>query len=140
MYYPNTAAWIVSQVACESIYTDIRPDDNNTSTLQSRTRYRYDNQACWNLAPGAQGRLTAVDRWFGPRGGTAADCYRPDYDITTYAYDAGVYGIGRRTGMSDASGSMSWTYDVRGRVIQETKTSAGSPSPPATPTTRWTAW
>jgi YD repeat-containing protein len=38
----------------------------------------------------------------------------------SYSYDQGVNGIGRRTGMQNASGSTSWTYDVRGRKIQET--------------------
>jgi RHS repeat-associated protein len=31
-------------------------------------------------------------------------------------------GIGRRTGMNDASGSTAWEYDLRGRLIHEAKT------------------
>ncbi len=104
-YYPNTAAWIVSRVARESVYEGIRPDDNDTGTLQSRTRYRYDNQVCWNLPPGAQGRLTAVDRWFGPRGGTPDDCYWPDYDTTTYTYDT----WGNVTAATDPNGNTTTT-------------------------------
>ena len=34
-------------------------------------------------------------------------------------------GIGRRTGMSDASGSTSWSYDVMGRVAKSTKAVSG---------------
>ncbi|MFT3890486.1 MAG: RHS repeat-associated core domain-containing protein [Anaerolineales bacterium] len=47
----------------------------------------------------------------------------PTYDVT-YSYDNvtnGNIGIGRRTGMSDSSGSTSWVYDNRGRMTQENK-------------------
>ncbi len=43
-----------------------------------------------------------------------------------YTYDSGTYGKGRRTGMSDGSGSTSWTYDSRGRMTQESKVISGS--------------
>jgi len=46
------------------------------------------------------------------------------YNVT-YSYDAGVNMKGRRTGMSDASGSTSWEYDVRGRVVAEHKATNG---------------
>jgi YD repeat-containing protein len=47
-----------------------------------------------------------------------------------YTYDAfdaatGQYGRGRRTGMTDGSGSTAWKYDLRGRMIQETKVISG---------------
>jgi RHS repeat-associated protein len=38
-----------------------------------------------------------------------------------YSYDAGSNGKGRRTGMSDPTGSATWTYDRRGRVVTDTK-------------------
>ncbi len=37
----------------------------------------------------------------------------------SYSYDQGTNGIGQRTGMSDASGSVSWSYDARGRLVSE---------------------
>ncbi|MFZ1402242.1 MAG: RHS repeat domain-containing protein, partial [Anaerolineae bacterium] len=43
-----------------------------------------------------------------------------------YTYDSGTTGKGRRTGMSDSSGSASWTYDGRGRVTQESKAINGT--------------
>ena len=49
----------------------------------------------------------------------------------TYTYDStagGNKGIGRRTSMSDGSGSTAWTYDNRGRVTQEIKAITGSGS------------
>ncbi len=36
------------------------------------------------------------------------------------------FGLGRRTAMTDTSGSTAWVYDGRGRVTQETKTVSGS--------------
>jgi RHS repeat-associated protein len=46
-------------------------------------------------------------------------------DAVTYSYDEGSNGIGRRTGMADGSGSTSWSYDSRGRMISETKVIEG---------------
>jgi len=43
----------------------------------------------------------------------------------TYTYDAGTYGMGRRTGMTDPSGSMTLGYDSRGRLVQKTCTLNG---------------
>ena len=47
----------------------------------------------------------------------------------TYSYDSildGNYGIGQRTGMTDASGSASWKYDARGQLKFEMKVIGGS--------------
>ncbi len=49
--------------------------------------------------------------------------------LATYAYDEGgaaAYAVGRRTSMADASGSSTWRYDARGRVIAAVKTLAGA--------------
>ena len=43
-----------------------------------------------------------------------------DHDIT-YTYDENGH-IGYRTSMTDASGEAHWTYDLRGRMIEEAKT------------------
>lgn len=40
----------------------------------------------------------------------------------TFDYDQRTYGIGQRTGMSDASGTTAWNYDPRGQKISETRT------------------
>jgi RHS repeat-associated protein len=47
------------------------------------------------------------------------------YDVA-YGYDAGTNGKGRRTSMTDASGSTSWLYDSRGRMTKETKVISGT--------------
>jgi YD repeat-containing protein len=53
------------------------------------------------------------------------DDYREASSVL-YTYDQGTNGIGRRSSMSDLSGSTSWSYDVRGRTTQESKTITGS--------------
>ena len=41
------------------------------------------------------------------------------YNIT-YTYDEGQNGIGRRTGITDPSGDMTFSYDNRGRLVEKT--------------------
>ena len=53
-----------------------------------------------------------------------------DSATVSYGYDAFTpganYGRGKRTSMTDGSGSTSWVYgDVRGRLTKETKTITG---------------
>ena len=46
----------------------------------------------------------------------------------SYTWDSiagGNYGVGRITQITDASGSINWTYDTFGRIIKEQKTTAG---------------
>jgi len=43
----------------------------------------------------------------------------------TYEYDQGVNGIGRLTRITDATGSTSYAYDLRGRIVQDTRVIAG---------------
>lgn len=45
--------------------------------------------------------------------------------VAQYGYDAGSYGIGRRTSMGDLSGSSSWSYDPMGRTNSVTRTING---------------
>ncbi len=53
----------------------------------------------------------------------------PNAYVISYTYDAGQYGIGKRTGMSANAGAdtTTWTYDVRGRAINEHKVIDGQP-------------
>ncbi|MCP4127041.1 MAG: hypothetical protein GY753_08270, partial [Gammaproteobacteria bacterium] len=56
----------------------------------------------------------------------------------SYGHDSvtgGNKGKGRRTSMSDASGSTAWVYDDRGRVLSESKTISSQPQPFVT---QWT--
>jgi RHS repeat-associated protein len=48
---------------------------------------------------------------------------------SSYFYDQGLNGMGKRTSMNDASGSTAWSYDGRGRLIQESKVITGMAQP-----------
>ncbi|NJK42329.1 MAG: RHS repeat protein, partial [Aquincola sp.] len=50
----------------------------------------------------------------------------------TFSYDAGAYGKGRLTGLTDATGSTSYTYNADGQLAQQASTIYGS-----TYTTSW---
>lgn len=58
------------------------------------------------------------------RGNAYIDDYK-EFNGTDYSYDQGTNGIGKRTGISDASGTTSWSYDTRGRMVSETRVVAG---------------
>ena len=47
-------------------------------------------------------------------------------DLSTYTYGSTSGQIGFRTGMSDQSGSTTWTYSDYGRTVSETKTISGT--------------
>jgi RHS repeat-associated protein len=49
----------------------------------------------------------------------------PSTPVATYTYDQGTTGIGHRTGMTDTPGSSSWTYDLMGRIVSETRITSG---------------
>jgi hypothetical protein len=63
----------------------------------------------------------------------AFTCPATQRDVTYRYGNNGAYSLGRRSGMTDASGSTSWTYDPRGRVNGESKTITGV----GTFVTRW---
>ncbi|MBW2005045.1 MAG: RHS domain-containing protein [Deltaproteobacteria bacterium] len=52
---------------------------------------------------------------------TATHFPEPNQDIT-YTYDTGAYGMGRLAGMTDPSGSITFSYNNRGRLIEKTST------------------
>jgi RHS repeat-associated protein len=49
----------------------------------------------------------------------------PDSEDIVYTYDEGTYGKGRRTGMTDPTGSTTFSYDNRGRMVGKTATVNG---------------
>lgn len=52
----------------------------------------------------------------------------PDTSLNiSFQYDQGANGIGRLTGLSDAAGSSSYTYDARGNLTRETRITTGIP-------------
>lgn len=80
----------------------------------------------------ARGCVTAftydgLDRLTGKSTAGATGCGQGP---VSYGYDQAGYGesLGRRTTMTDASGTTTWSYDVRGRVTHEAKTLQGQPT------------
>lgn len=51
----------------------------------------------------------------------------PALDVT-YSYDQGTNGIGRLTGVTDASGLTAYAYDGLGRLVSESRANAGMPA------------
>jgi len=109
-----------------------------------------DDTWAWRYAYDAIGNMTAQT---GPRGYPAQDCTvtisydllnRPTNKNSTgacdqgqgqlnivYTYDQGTNNLGQsqrgfRTGMTDYSGSSTWTYDSRGNMLSELKTVVGT--------------
>jgi len=56
---------------------------------------------------------------------TNGSCGTPFNFAMEFNYDEGINGLGRRTSMEDESGSTSWSYDVKGRVVSENKVISG---------------
>src|SRR5258706_905371 len=103
--------------------------------------YKYDSlgnmiaqvdakQQAINLYYDSLNRLKGKTYNTGVAGSTYQRPTDPGVYPVSYTYDAGANGRGRRTGMTDASGYSSWTYDTRGHVSSETK-SIIDPSQPA---------
>ncbi|XPS88777.1 hypothetical protein Dvar_67960 [Desulfosarcina variabilis str. Montpellier] len=112
----------------ESRTTEYVVDDlGRTVTVNSpdtgTTRYAYD----------AAGNLTSKTD---ANGITSTYTYDDEYRLTgihypdagqdvTYTYDQGADGVGRLTGMSDASGSYVYGWDEAGNIVSEEKTIDG---------------
>ena len=95
--------------------------------------YKYDALGNLTSQQDAKGQFTCLyydelNRLIIKNYQTSGDC--PSTPITPhaveYTYDSGVNGIGRRTSMTDSSGSTGWIYDARGRLIFQDKNIAGS--------------
>jgi RHS repeat-associated protein len=112
-------------------------DDPDMGTLGTTT----DNNWAWTYQYDALGNLTlqkdalgqriclyydALNRLKGKHFRTDDNCpASPTYNVS-YGYDSGTNGVGQRTSMTDDSGSTSWTYDKRGRVVKEIKMISGN--------------
>ena len=109
--------------------------------LGRKTTMADPDMGAWTYAYDAVGNLVAQDDAKGQRlclyyddldrlagkvytgAGTACPA-EPAYD-EAYGYDEGANGVGRRTSMAGAWGGAAWTYDRRGRLVEETRTVAG---------------
>ena len=73
------------------------------------TTYRYD----------ALNRVVAAT-YAPPAGSSIAQA------SSAYNFDQGTYGIGHLTGITEPSGTTSYAYDQKGRLVQEARTIAGT--------------
>jgi len=117
-------------------------DDPDMGTWQ----YRYD--AAGNLIKQRDARNQAICFYYDALNRLVGKTYHANVSnldtltcsgsyAVSYSYDStanGNKGVGRRTGMSDGSGSTTWEYDERGRVRKESKTINGA----GTFITQWT--
>ena len=102
-------------------HTLTSPDTGTTTALFDAAGNRTDQTDARGAAIGyeydALGRIKLID-------------YTDNTLDISYSYDDtsnGSFGIGRLTGLSDASGTTSFVYDRRGRLIQQTHTVLGIP-------------
>jgi len=85
--------------------------------------YTYDLNG--NLATQTDARGVVITFTYDALNRLTGKSYSDGSPPVTYTYDQGENGLGRRTGMTDASGETTWTYDLLGQVLTETRTIAG---------------
>jgi RHS repeat-associated protein len=117
-----TSPWRVRRFTYDSLSRLLTAKNPETGTitygynLDSFLTSKTDNRGITiTYSPDALNRLTSK---------TYSDS-EPTISYTYDAFTSGTnYGIGRRTGMTDASGSTTWTYDTMGRIWTESQTIA----------------
>jgi RHS repeat-associated protein len=91
--------------------------------------YKYDALGNLTRQTDARGCLTSLEydklnrlleKSFSNAVGGSCAAIAAGSESVYYSYDQGTNGIGRRSGMEDASGSTLWGYDLRGRLTAET--------------------
>ena len=101
----------------------IRTDSPDTGI----TDYEYD--LAGNMTRRTDARSVVTDYTYDALNRPTAQTYpAAPAENVAWTYDdptAGIYGIGRLTGITDESGSTAITYDHRGNVAQETRTIGG---------------
>ncbi len=129
-----TAPYEVTTITYDRLGRKTKMDDPDMGAWA----YRYD--ATGNLIKQRDARHRAICFYYDALNRLVGKTYHAnvsDLDNLTcsgsyavsYSYDStanGNKGVGRRTGMNDGSGSTSWVYDARGRVIKESKNINGA--------------
>ncbi len=102
-----------------SVYDDFGQCIEQNSPDSGLTRNTYDIPGNITSRTDANG-VTTHYSYDAENRVTAIDYPGTDHDVT-FTYDQGENGMGRRTGMVDASGTYTYTYDVRGHLTTEKK-------------------
>jgi len=107
---PESGALSYNYDADGNVVAKTSPAQNQTGSATVTVSYCYD----------------ALNRMTG-KAYTSQSCPMSS-PVAAYSYDQGVptaNPIGRRTGMTDAAGSETWTYDVMGRIAMDQRTTNG---------------
>jgi len=122
-YSYDTHGNLISVTDAEAHVTTYQYDDmgrlvSTTSPDTGTVTYAYDEAG--NPVNKTDAKAISVDYSYDLLN-RLTDIHFPDptQDIT-YSYDSGTDGIGQRTGMEDESGSMTFSYDSRGRLTGKT--------------------
>ncbi len=116
-----TSAWRVRRFTYNSLSQLLTA--TNPETNFNAIAYTYDLNG--NLFTKTDPRSITITYGYDNLNRLTGKTYNNGDTAISYTYDAGTYGIGHRTGMTDASGSSSWTYENTGRVASETQTISG---------------
>jgi RHS repeat-associated protein len=125
-FIPLTNAYRARQFFYDSFSRLTKAQNPESGTIN----YTYDNNG--NLLTKTDARNITITYAYDADNRLTGKTYSNSDPAVSYTYDAfvntntcgstGNFGIGRRTGMTDASGSSSWTYDLMGRVWKENHT------------------
>jgi len=109
--------------ATSYIYDDLGRQVSVTSPDTGATAYTYD--AAGNLVAKSDANGIAVSYTYDALNRLTAIHYPDSAQDIIYSYDAGTNGMGRLTGMTDPSGTYTYSYDVFGNLVSEEKTIEG---------------
>ncbi len=105
------------------IYDDFNRRVSRVSTDTGTTLYSYDNAG--NLIGKTDANSIEITYTYDILNRLLSISY-PDFSRNiAYSYDQGVYGVGHLTGMTDSTGSSSYSYDQYGNLTMETRSING---------------
>ncbi|MGH9356598.1 MAG: hypothetical protein ACRD10_10760, partial [Terriglobia bacterium] len=94
-----------------------------TNPESGTVTYKYDGNGNVTTRRDARGIVTTYS--YDALNRLTGKTYTDGEPAVTYSFDQGGLGVGRRTGMTDAAGSESWTYDSMGRVATDQRSTNG---------------
>lgn len=114
-----TSPWRVRRFT----YNSLSQLTNATNPESRAIAYAYDNNGNVLTKTDARGITTTFS--YDGLNRLTGKSYSNGDPAVSYAYDQGVNGIGRRTGMADQAGSEAWSYDTMGRIVSDQRTTSG---------------
>jgi RHS repeat-associated protein len=121
-----TSPWRVRRFTFDSLSRLLTSKNPETGTIS----YTYDNDSELTTKTDARSITTTYSPSASPidsLGRVTQITYSDSTPTVGYTYDSGTNGIGKRTGMTDGSGSAAWTFDPMGRLLSERRTIGSGP-------------